>query len=178
MAFVQGMNFDQGENRISFRPPVKMYTTQNYFDVLQEADKSRFSGGLGSDGEVSRQELQEYRDNLRQVSQWVDVLGQIFGPIFGKTLWDNLTRSLREKRDVATIMMNNFERFSNPDNAMFFRAPGITRQTIQKVAGSDGRPETISDQDVRQPFVFAPPPQRSTPPFSPFGVPFSSANYG
>ncbi len=143
-------------------PPIKTYSTQDYLQVLQEADtRSTPQNGVlgnpfysGPDGQVDKQELTTYNQQIHQNLQFFNMIGQFFGqsmPQFNDFL-KPFGDDLQKKADISNIMLNNFGEFYSASGMVgpFPANATINQQDIQAVAARDGNPQDVTATDIQQ----------------------------
>lgn len=132
--------------------PIKTQATDVYLNVVKAADTRGFSGpNTAKDNEVSADELREYQTKLKSQATQINLVNQLFTRLFGESvgsMFKSVQDDLNAKLTATNTMLANYDRFANPDNATFVRAPGISEATIKKVAEKDGNAANISKQDV------------------------------
>lgn len=136
-------------------------STSVYKTVLGLADKQTDVlnpiAGLDKtpDGKLSKTELlafrQETRAQLEKVQLFKGLFSQFggqFGAFFGQ-YFGAIEQKLTLRNQAAQIMSNNFDRFKADNGDALGVVDGITADSIQGVADTDGDSLNVSDWDVK-----------------------------
>lgn len=107
------------------------------------------------DGKLSKQELLAFRqetsaqlEKVRLIKGLFSQFGGQFGGFFGQ-YFGAIEQKLTLRNQAAQIMSNNFNRFKADNGGALGVVDGITTDSIQDVADTDGEPLNVSDWDVK-----------------------------
>lgn len=89
------------------------------------------------DGIASRNEVNQYKQELSQTKLLLEVLGGLIPGL------DAVCERIQKRLDVATLFQKNYDRFAQANNDNVF-----SRSDIRRVANTDGDPATISQIDI------------------------------